>query len=217
LQPARALPSPRTRRGNRSRLRRTASGRSLPYNLRFPGQYYQAETGLNQNWNRDYDPLTGKYIESDPIGLGGGINTYTYVDANPLAFTDRSGLIFPNPLDLFPWPWSQDRCAALLQAINNATLDLERRYALIRSNPLNLPQWGPTSSSPNSASVNGHWREINRIDSQRRKNEDDYNRHCRNNCPPGSPAADSVNNDVTTPTAGILGVLVVIGGALVLL
>jgi len=42
--------------------------------LRFPGQYYDAETGLNQNWNRDYDPLTGKYVESDPIGLQGRIN-----------------------------------------------------------------------------------------------------------------------------------------------
>jgi RHS repeat-associated protein len=41
----------------------------LTYNLRFPGQYYQAETGLNQNVNRDYDPLTGKYIESDPSGI----------------------------------------------------------------------------------------------------------------------------------------------------
>ena len=46
------------------------------YNLRYPGQYYMAETGLNQNWNRDYDPVTGKYIESDPIRLRGGVNTY---------------------------------------------------------------------------------------------------------------------------------------------
>ncbi len=50
---------------------------TFPYNLRFPGQYYQAETGLNQNWNRDYDPLTGKYVESDPIGLNGGVNSYS--------------------------------------------------------------------------------------------------------------------------------------------
>ena len=38
----------------------------VSYNLRFPGQYYRAETGLNQNYFRDYDPLIGRYIESDP-------------------------------------------------------------------------------------------------------------------------------------------------------
>jgi RHS repeat-associated protein len=47
------------------------------YNLRFPGQYYQAETGLNYNYFRDYDPATGRYLESDPIGLAGGsFSTY---------------------------------------------------------------------------------------------------------------------------------------------
>jgi RHS repeat-associated protein len=68
------------------------SGRSYPYNLRFPGQYYQAETGLNYNWYRDYDPLVGKYIEPDPIGLAGGLNRFAYVGSNPIAFTDSYGL-----------------------------------------------------------------------------------------------------------------------------
>jgi RHS repeat-associated protein len=62
------------------------------YNLRFPGQYYMAETGLNQNWNRDYDPLVGKYIESDPLGLIAGLGTYTYVGGDPLSFLDPHGL-----------------------------------------------------------------------------------------------------------------------------
>ena len=52
-----------------------------------------AETGLNQNWNCDYDPLTGKYIESDPIGLRGGINTYSYVGDNPISGIDPLGLV----------------------------------------------------------------------------------------------------------------------------
>jgi RHS repeat-associated protein len=62
------------------------------YNLRYPGQYYQAETGLNYNYFRDYDQSTGRYVESDPIGLAGGINTYGYVHANPLSRTDPKGL-----------------------------------------------------------------------------------------------------------------------------
>jgi RHS repeat-associated protein len=62
------------------------------YDLRFPGQTYQAETGINQNVNRDYDPAVGRYVESDPIGLAGGINTYVYVGDGPTQNWDSTGL-----------------------------------------------------------------------------------------------------------------------------
>lgn len=62
------------------------------YNPRFPGQLYDRETNLHYNYYRDYDPQTGRYVQSDPIGLGGGINTYDYGSGNPLSYVDRQGL-----------------------------------------------------------------------------------------------------------------------------
>lgn len=65
----------------------------LEFNLRFPGQYWDSEKSSSYNISRDYNPLTGRYLQSDPIGLEAGINTYGYVDANPLSYIDSFGLI----------------------------------------------------------------------------------------------------------------------------
>ncbi|MEJ2376547.1 MAG: RHS repeat-associated core domain-containing protein [Pseudolabrys sp.] len=74
------------------------SGSNFVFNLRFPGQYYDAQTGLDYNYYRDYDPRTGRYVESDPSGLWGGLNTYGYVYGNPLILLDLYGLqIFRYP------------------------------------------------------------------------------------------------------------------------
>lgn len=87
------------------------------FNLRFSGQRYDSASGLNYNYFRDYEAATGRYVESDQIGLAGGISTYGYVKANPLFYVDprglESGSFYTNPeyrmaaprLDGGYWGW----------------------------------------------------------------------------------------------------------------
>jgi len=89
---------------------------TFKYNQRFPGQMFDSETSINYNYFRDYDAVVGRYVESDPVGLKGGVNTYSYAKSGPSMRIDPTGLYDAPAVDE-PWP-ETDTVSILCKALH---------------------------------------------------------------------------------------------------
>lgn len=136
-------------------------------NFRFPGQYYDAESGLHYNWHRYYDPKTGRYLTADPIGILRGMNhLFAYAQNNPINYTDPWGLWYGNwcgpylsglgmPIDSLDWICKEHDECYKKHNINMFTprencdrkkcdIDLVNRLSNLPENPLDW-QFPPPS------------------------------------------------------------------------
>lgn len=124
-----------------------AAAGTATINLRFPGQYYDSESGLHYNYFRDYDPETGRYVESDPIGLAGGLNSYEYVEGNPLTLIDPDGLRGVPASSTWPAPYVPPRSSQLspksASGINKTSSDSSLRREYKKNHSMEPPIFPP--------------------------------------------------------------------------
>ncbi|WUR15586.1 RHS repeat-associated core domain-containing protein [[Empedobacter] haloabium] len=119
----------------------------LAFNLRLPGQY-DRESNLHYNYFRDYDPQTGRYVQSDPIGLDGGINTCGYALGNPVSYTDPKGLFVPALIIAGRVAWTGYRAYRTYQAANAMASAIKAANAGASTGALNGCPPNPGNKDP---------------------------------------------------------------------
>jgi RHS repeat-associated protein len=170
---------------------------ALQQSLRFPGQQYEPFGGRHYNHFRDYEPTTGRYVQSDPIGLAGGLNTYAYVGANPLSYSD--------PLGLAPRKLSPDsmECRQLQDKIKRRS-DFIAKYAReLYENKQSLPVNPSMPGLPIRYSQLGHAERMESEMEFQKKDIEKYNEKCGcpdDDCKNGGQGANQ-STPQTTPSS----------------
>jgi RHS repeat-associated protein len=161
-----------------------ASLGAFKYNLRFPGQIYDSHGGLMQNYFRDYDPAIGRYVESDPVGLSGGLNPYWYAEGNPLRSADPLGLCV-----------DRDRCAKLRDSIDRKFDKLKNEFG--KYDPEqdylggHVMRWGSGFTKPG-----GHFIEISDLQRGLANDIAQYEKLRCDEDDPGGPGFGVVGHDI---------------------
>ncbi len=138
--------------------------------LRFPGQWFQAESGLHQNWMREYDPTTGRYLQADRLGLVDGASVYGYALQNPGRYSDLEGLTVE------PGHKDYQYCKSIERRMDNIRKNIIRRDKDLKNNPQALPE--RALGQPLAASRHGHRVLINKDWNQLRELEKEYATRC---------------------------------------
>ena len=159
------------------KTRHNANVQPFKYHLRFPGQYFDQETGTYYNYYRDYDPSTGRYIQSDPIGLVGGLNTFRYVSNNPLVSIDPTGLVeFCSTMFSLNGKWGED------QLLGSTGLNTVWSLSLMH---VSLTQSGRLGGLGPGARVDCYAKfVVNYIDEYKRSRQVQTLEKCIDTCPP---------------------------------